>query len=276
MIEPATARWRRLLEEWALPDDLLAAVPDSPYGWSPELWKRREQIAGEQATETLTSAIVRSLMPVRGSLLDVGAGTGRASLPHAVEGHRLTAVEKNPELAAGLRQRAAERGLAVELIEGVWPNVATDVDLNDVAMCAHVVYDVQDVRPFLASLAEHARAGVVVELTPDHPWSGLTPYYRALHDLERPDGPTYRDFVSVVEQVCGVQPQVEVWTRPGQVWFENWDEILDHYQKRLVLPRHRRKELRELLGPEVVADAGRFYVGSRERTLVTVWWRVGP
>lgn len=276
MTEPAIARWRRLLEEWALPDDLLASVPDSPYGWSPELWKRREQIAGEQDTETPTSAIVRSLMPDRGSLLDVGAGTGRASLSHAAEGHRLTAVEKNPDLAEVLRRRSAESDLAVELIEGVWPEVATAVETHDVAMCAHVVYDVQDVEPFLAALAAHARSGVVVELTPDHPWSGLTPYYRALHDLERPDGPTHQDFVSVVEQVCGVQPQVEVWIRPGQVWFENWDEILDHYQKRLVLPRHRRKELRELLGPEVEEDAGRFYVGSRERTLVTVWWPVGP
>jgi hypothetical protein len=57
------------------------------------------------------------------------------------------------------------------------------------------------------------------------------------------------------------------------VWFESWDEILDHYQKRLVLPRRRREELRELLVPEVVEDDGRFYVGSRERTIVTVWWR---
>ena len=162
MIEPATSRWRRLLEEWALPDDLLAAVPDSPYGWSPELWKRREQIAREQDTETPTGAIVRSLMPVRGSLLDVGAGTGRASLSHAAEGHRLTAVEKNPDLAAGLRQRSTEGALAVELIEGVWPEVATAVAIHDVAMCAHVVYDVQDVEPFLAALTAHARSGVVV------------------------------------------------------------------------------------------------------------------
>ena len=272
MTESATARWRRLLEEWALPQELLDAVPDSPYGWSPDLWKRRAQIAREQGSETPTSDVIRSLLPANGTLLDVGAGTGRASLMHAADGHLLTAVEKNPELAEQYRQRAAELGVAGKLVEGVWPVVAGAVAVHDVAMCAHVVYDVQDIEPFVSTLARHGRAGVVVELTPDHPWSGLAPYYRALHGLPRPEGPSFRDFVEVVEQVCSIHPVVEVWTRPGQVWFESWDEILDHYGKRLVLPRHRWDELRELLAPETGEDDGRLYVGSRERTMVTVWW----
>jgi SAM-dependent methyltransferase len=272
MTESPVDRWRRLLEEWALPDELLDTVAESPYGWSPELWKRRAQITHEQGTETPTSEIVRSLLPEEGTLLDIGAGTGRASLLHAFAGASLTAVEKNPELAEGFRLCAAELDVAADLIAGSWPEVAGSVGIHDVAVCAHVVYDVQDVEPFLLALSDHARGGVVIELTPEHPWSGLAPYYRALHKLGRPDGPTYRDFVEVVTQVCGVQPQVEVWTRPGQVWFESWDEILDHYQKRLVLPPHRREELRDLLAPETERDDGRLYVGSRDRTIVTVWW----
>ena len=275
MTESQVDRWQRLLEEWAIPSELLDAVPDSPYGWSRALWKRRAQVAHERGSETPTSDIIRSLLPAQGSLLDVGAGTGRASLVHGVDGHQLTAVEKNPELADGFRQQATELGVAAQLVEGVWPEVAEVVDVHDVAMCAHVVYDVQDIKPFVAELSRHARTGVVVELTPDHPWSGFAPYYRALHGLERPDGPTYREFVAVVEEVDGARPEVEVWIRPGQVWFESWEEILDHYGKRLVLPRHRWEELRELLDPEVEKDSGRLYVGSRERTIVTVWWRSG-
>ena len=274
MTESPVGRWRRLLEEWALPQDLLDSVPDSPYGWSPELWLRRAQIAQEQEFETPTSHVLRALLPPRGTLLDVGAGTGRASLPHVAEGHQLVAVEKNPDLADGFRRQSRELGVEAVLVEGVWPEVAGTIEIHDVAMCAHVVYDVQEIEPFLAALCERARVGVVVELTPDHPWSGLTPYYRALHELDRPDGPTYEDFAEVVVQVCGVQPQVEVWTRPGQVWFESWDEILDHYGRRLVLPRHRWSELRDLLAPETENDHGRLFVGSRDRTIVTIWWPV--
>ncbi|MDH3397575.1 MAG: methyltransferase domain-containing protein [Acidimicrobiia bacterium] len=272
MTDAASVRWRRWLEEWAIPLELMEAVPDSPYGWSPELWKRRAQVAREQGSQTPTSDIIRSLLPASGTLLDVGAGTGRASLVHAAEGYSLTAVEKNPDLAEGFRQRATEQGVSAELVEGAWPDIAGSVDRHDVAMCAHVVYDVADIEPFLSALARHARVGVVVELTPGHPWSDLLPYYRALHRLERPHGPTYADFVEVVEEVCEASPHVETWTRPGQVWFESWDEILDHYGKRLVLPRSRWSELRELLVPETKDDAGRLYVGSRDRTIVTVWW----
>ncbi len=273
MTEFPTGRWQRLLEEWAIPPEMLDAVPDSPYGWSPELWERRVQIAREQGIETPTNLIIGSLLPHNGTLLDVGAGTGRASFPHAQD-HPLTAVEKNPELADGLRERAAELGVAVRLIEGSWPETAGVVDVHDVVICAHVVYDVQEIGPFVRELCGHARRGVVVELTPDHPWSGLVPYYRALHGLERPTGPTYQDFVAVVEQVCGTSPEVEVWSRSGQVWFESWEEILDHYGKRLVLPRDRRDELRDLLAPDITEEDGRYFVGSRERTIVTVSWPI--
>ncbi len=274
MMESPVDQWRRRLQEWALPDRLLDVVSTSPYGWSPQFWDRREQAAREHDEETFTSTVVRSLLPGGGSFLDVGAGTGRASVPLVTEGYRLTAVEKNPELAASLAEHAAQRHGAVELVEGIWPDVGGTIQVHDVAMCAHVVYDVQEIEPFLSALTALARVGVVVELSPKHPRSNLAPYFKALHRLERPDGPTYQDFVDVVEQVCGLRPRVEVWSRPGQIWFESWDEILDDYAQRLLLPGDRREELRELLAPEVEEDHGRFYVGSRERTMVTVWWRV--
>ncbi len=273
MTEAASDRWRRLLEEWAIPPALLDAVPDSPYGWSTELWKRRTQIAREQGFDPPTGVVVRSLLGPAGTLLDVGAGTGRASLMHGADGHPVTAVEKDPGLAGGFRERAAEMGVGAVLVEGTWPDVAPAVDIHDVAMCANVVYDVQDAAPFLANLSQHGRVGVVVELTVDHPWAGLAPYYRALHHLERPQGPTYKDFAEVVHEVRGFRPEVEVWTRPGRAWFESWDEILDYYGKRLVLPPGRRDELQTLLAPETEVEDGRFYVGARERTMATVWWR---
>ena len=274
MTESPVDRWRRLLEDWALPDELLEAVPDSPYGWSAGLWERRAQLAREQGGDSPTAAAVRGLLGEAGSLLDVGAGTGRASLLHA-DNHSLTAVEQNPDLAAGLRRRAADLGIKVDVIEGSWPEVAGSVTGHEVALCAHVVYDTQDIEQFLFELQRHALRGVVIELTPDHPWSGLTSYYQALHEIDRPDGPNYLDFVEVVEQVCDVRPRVEVWTRPGQVWFESWEEILAHYGKRLVLPRDRREELRALLASETTEDDGRLFVGSRDRTIVTISWPTG-
>ena len=81
----AAGRWREQLEAWAIPQELLGAVPDSPYEWPSELWERG-RAAAEAGPESVTAAIVRDLLPDGGTVLDVGAGTGRVSLPLAREG----------------------------------------------------------------------------------------------------------------------------------------------------------------------------------------------
>jgi SAM-dependent methyltransferase len=53
-----------------------------------------------------------------GPVLELGAGTGRVALHLARRGHRLTAVESDPELAATLERRAAEQGLAARVEVG--------------------------------------------------------------------------------------------------------------------------------------------------------------
>lgn len=50
-------------------------------------------------------------------VLDVGAGTGNASIPAAVAGARVTASDLTPELFEAGRARAAELGVALEWVE---------------------------------------------------------------------------------------------------------------------------------------------------------------
>ena len=263
-------RWRVQLEAWRIPDDLLAAVEESPYGWPQRFWKRRSAVAVD-APEPHTLQVVRNLLDDRGSVLDVGAGRGRASLPLAREGHHLTAVERDPGMAAGLVADAADLGVEVHLFELPWPEAAASVPRADVVMSAHVVYDVPDIVPFLTAMIDHAAEAVVIELSERHPWAGLAPYYRALHGLERPDGPTAEDFAAVVSDIVGHPPHVETWTRQGGLYFEDWDELREMFGRRLVLPRRRWAELDDLL--DVTEVDGRLYVGGEVRELVTVWWR---
>lgn len=262
----AADRWRSALEAWALPDDLLEAVDESPYGWAPELWKRRSA-ATVDVRSGPTLVRVRDLAgPPPADVLDIGAGRGRASLPLVADGYRLVAVEKDPGMIQGLEEEAS--GLGVRIVRGRWPEAAPEVGAVDVAMCANVVYDVAELAPFLAAMAGCARRGVVVELTETHPWSSLAPWYRALHGIDRPDGPTVDDFAAVVEEVTGTPPFVSRWQRAGSLWFTGWDEIEEYYGRRLLLPVERRHELRGLL--PVAVDDGRYVVGDEVRRMATV------
>lgn len=52
--------------------------------------------------------------PVRGNLLDIGAGQGRDALPLAGMGYRVTAIDTSETGINSLRKVASERGLSIE------------------------------------------------------------------------------------------------------------------------------------------------------------------
>jgi len=267
----AAERWRRDLEAWAIPQHLLDAVPESPHGWPTHLWHRMQET---ESGESPTRVVLLDLLGEQGTLLDVGAGTGRASLPIAALGHPVTAVEPTPGMVEGLRHEAASRGLTVPVIEASWPAASSMTDRHDVVLSADVVYDVPDAAPFLEGLQAVARVGVVIEMGARHPWSPLTPYYRTLHGLERPEGPSSEDLAGVVAEVLGVEPRVQHWqSERGGLRFADLQELLDLYRRRLVLPVERRDELLDLLTPDVVEEDGWLCL-ARQRTEATLWWRI--
>jgi SAM-dependent methyltransferase len=268
----AAARWREHLEDWALPPALLAAVPDSPYAWPADLYRRRQRTeAGGPPTPTARAIL--GLLPPGGSLLDVGAGTGRASLPVAARGFALTAVERNPAMAEGLRSEAEAAGAAVRVVEASWPEAAAEAGRHDVALCSHVVYDVPDLAPFLRALHASARVAVVLEAGERHPWANLTPYSRALHGLDRPEGPTADLLAEVVSEATGVSPEVEHWIGSARMRFADLQELVEFYRRRLLVPASRAAELIDRLAPDIVEEDGWLSLGG-EQGAVTMWWRV--
>ncbi len=196
----AAARWREYLEAWALPPALLAAVPDSPYAWPADFYRRRQR-AESGGPPSPAARVALSLLPPGGALLDVGAGTGRASLPVA------------------------------------------------------------------------ARVAVVLEAGERHPWADLIPYYRALHGLDRPEGPSADLLAEVVTEVVGVAPEVERWIGPAGMRFADLQELVEFYRRRLLAPASRAAEVADLLAADVVERDGWLSLGG-EHVAVTVWWRV--
>lgn len=267
----AAERWRALLEGWTLPPDLVAAVPDSPYEWPARLWRRASP--AEDPDGTPTGRALAALLPLGGSLLDVGAGTGRVSLPLAV-GHRVTAVEPDAGMAAVLREETAAAGAAVTVIEEPWPRAAATARRHDVALAAHVVYDVPELAPFLQALHAAARSGVVLEAGERHPWDGLRKYYRALHGLERPDGPTADLLVEVIREELGISPRVERWAGRRRLRFADLSEMVDLYRRRLLVPVERSREVARLLAPDVVEEDGWLRLRD-DPGVVTLWWGLG-
>ena len=128
----AATRWTEALAAWAIPEPILAAAPESPWGFPPSLFA---SAAIESVSGSLTPSHVRALdaLPDRGFVLDVGSGAGAASLPLAPPAGRIVAVDMSAAMLTELRQLVAGRAL-VDTVEGRWPDVAAQVPVADVAV----------------------------------------------------------------------------------------------------------------------------------------------
>jgi len=266
--ESAASRWRQDLESWAIPGDILAAAPESPWGFPTGLFSRATAAALEVAEPTPSWTRALEALPSGGSVLDIGVGAGAASLPLAPPAGLLLAVDESRAMLATFAEAVHRRGISPELFHGRWPDVASATPDADVVVCHHVVYNVADLEPFLRALTEHARRRVVVELTECHPLSRLAPLWMSIHGLERPTAPTSADAVAVVTGL-GYDVHVARFDRPSLWDLASLDERVAFARRQLCVGPERDEEIATYFQSR---SGGR---GER-RDLATMWWDVPP
>jgi SAM-dependent methyltransferase len=257
----ASARWSHQLEGWAIPENLLAAAPESPWGFPPAMFARSAEQAQADPELTPSRRRAKEALPLGGSVLDVGVGGGAASLPLAPPARLLVAVDESQAMLDVFAEAAERRLVRHEEIGGRWPGIEANAPKVDVVVCQHVLYNVGDLAPFLVALHGHAGRRVVVEVTDSHPQSDLSPLWQSIHGIDRPTGPTVTDAVEVATAL-GYVVSVERFERPS-LWHDAPAE------ERIAFARRRL-----CVGPEHDDEIGVFLdeTANLDRKLVTLWW----
>jgi SAM-dependent methyltransferase len=262
--------WREQLEAWAIPEEILAAVPDSPWELPVGLFRSRADQARERPPTPSDREAARWLPP-GGTVLDVGAGGGAASLPLAGRAARLVAVDESAGMLEAFRAATAAAGVAAETVQGHWPEVAARVAAADVVACHDVLYNVQDLEPFARSLTAHARYRVVAQLGERHPLVEEAPLWRTFHQLDRPDGPT-ADGAEAALRALGLAVERQDWTAGPRASFATFEDLVAFLRRRLCLPREREAELAAVLAAERVDDEHGVRLRRGPRHAVTLSW----
>jgi SAM-dependent methyltransferase len=269
----AVERWGRLLRGREIPTEILEAAPESPWGFPTELFRRRAEAAtGVEATPTTRRAL--EALPHAGSVLDVGVGAGATSLPLARRAEVIVGVDGQADMLASFRRAAAAAGVRCETIEGHWPAVAPRAPIADVAVSGHVLYNVQELEPFVRALEAHAKARVVLELTDAHPLAWMNGLWRDLHGVTFPEGPFADDAVEALLDLGLRVHREERRDRSDRGGgFERREDAVALVRKRLCLPAERDDELLTALGDRLRRGPdGLWSAGPATQTVVMLWW----
>jgi SAM-dependent methyltransferase len=257
-------RWRDDLESWAIPPEILAAAPETPWGCPTGLFARaaEEAVAARDAAPTPSRRRALETLPEGGSVLDVGAGGGAASLALCPPAEKVTAVDQSAGMLGAFAELAEKLGVEHGEVVGPWPDVAGDVPPADVVVCHHVLYNVGDLVPFVTALTNSARRRVVVEITASHPQALLNPLWEHFHRVTRPTRPTAEDAAAVLRDL-GLEVGVEQFESSPRWRDHQHDELIAFTRRRLCLPPERDPEVAALVPP------------AMPRPHVTLWWPGG-
>lgn len=250
---------------------------------SADYWARRAgryQVMRPAATED--DPVLRRVAELAGpdgSVLDVGAGTGRYALPLAQRVRRITAVEPSEAMAERLRAAAAEARVEnITIVQQRWEDA--QVEPADVVLCAHVLYPIAEVVPFLRKLEEHARRSVVLALMVT--WAEpplLAELWRRFHGDERRGQPEAFDALAVLHEL-GIPANVLVSriSHTAPMWsFTDLDDAQAVVREHLILAPDADGKLRDYLAAGLVRHNDRLIIPGPERAVACIWWeRDGP
>jgi CTP:molybdopterin cytidylyltransferase MocA/SAM-dependent methyltransferase len=162
--------------------------------------------------------------------LDIGAGAGRYALPLARTVREVVALDPSPGMLEALQAAMAEHGIEnVRVVPGRWPAaLAPDGPLTglasvDVALIAHVGYDVESIGPFLDAMERVASRECLAVLMERSPALIAEPFWPPLHGEPRIALPGLPAFVDLL-RARGRDPEVSMLESSRRRW-NSRDEV---------------------------------------------------
>ena len=198
-----------------MPDALSPTAQDALRDWETRVRLNREQAerlregsppadfyapvasafqADPRRTDDPAVDVLRSLVKPGETWLDIGAGGGRYALPLALLARQVIAVEPSEGMQRVLRAGMAEHGVAnVEIVAARWPMESAPA--ADVALIAHLGYDVEGIGPFLDAMEAAARRLCVAVLATPSPPHPAEPFWPPIHGEARVALPALTEFL---------------------------------------------------------------------------------
>ena len=223
-------------------------------------------------TDDAALEVLRSLARPHDTWLDIGAGGGRYALPLSLVVRRVIALEPSAAMLGVLRAGIAEHGLEnVDVVEDEWPSRL--VVQADVALMAHVGYDIEAFGVFLDAAEQSSRRCVVIMRT-----GGASRINAVLFpDIHGEPRSAYPMLPELIELLAARDTEAEVTLVERGAWgFASQEQLLEAGRRSLYLRTGsaRDRRLQRLVVERATERDGRWDIDWTPMQDGVVTWEV--
>lgn len=205
-------------------------------------------------------------------LLDIGAGAGRHSIYLAQQGWQVTAVEPSAAMRNQLESRLDSSSRAkLQIVAESWPSAA--VERCDVAICAHALYGVREIEPFLRRMDAVSQRACFILLGFQQPSYYSAPFWERIYGQKRLPLPGALECFNALYQL-GIAANLSL-LPASRYSFASRDEALDDLAWRLQIrpdsPLWER--LQSAIDELLIEDSdGRLSTAQQPKHIAVIWW----